>query len=235
MKRTTDPSQIFTLVELLVVISIIAILASLLLPSLNLARDRAKSIACIGNLRQLGQTFTSYANDYNEYLPAARFSIDTSTRIEWRPNLGKLGYLPPYANVNLDSNLGDLAFCPMTHIRRCVYNTYGVPMGNSDIGGITHIEGSSNRFYSRMLRKLNNKHLLLSDSRHGWTDTSEYYTNGTLYINNGTGAKLSVSSSYRAISVRHNKRFNAAFPDGSASSNDSRWIRDSGLYYYVDI
>lgn len=59
----------FTLVEILVVISIIALLLSILIPSLNLARGQAKSIVCLTRLNQVGLCVNMYASDYNEHFP----------------------------------------------------------------------------------------------------------------------------------------------------------------------
>ncbi len=89
MKETRNH---FTLIELLTVIAIIAILAAMLLPSLNRARDKAKALSCMNNARQLAAMHELYLSSSSDWYVPVYFKSDTKTRV-WTSVFWQMGLI----------------------------------------------------------------------------------------------------------------------------------------------
>jgi prepilin-type N-terminal cleavage/methylation domain-containing protein/prepilin-type processing-associated H-X9-DG protein len=117
--------KVFTLIELLVVIAIIAILAAMLLPALNKARDRAKTIQCQNNQKQIGLAVCQYRGDYNEMMTATNDPDDHPKEV-WSVVL--------YNNKYIFK--GPIFFCPISQVydndsAGWRYYTYGMMYGST--------------------------------------------------------------------------------------------------------
>ncbi|MBN1344187.1 MAG: prepilin-type N-terminal cleavage/methylation domain-containing protein [Phycisphaerae bacterium] len=91
----------FTLIELLVVVAIIALLISILLPSLSAAKENGRRALCMSNMHHIGLAFKQYFQDYNDYLPiAAELPDDPNEANEPDYHPPIMEFLKPYTRAD---------------------------------------------------------------------------------------------------------------------------------------
>lgn len=131
-KKRSPSTHGFTLIEMLVVVAIIAILASLLMPALQRARSSAEQIDCAHALKQVGVCFNMYASDYKSFIPPAWVSAQEQWTVQ----------LQPYG-VKTDKSQ-HLLSC------RAARNTYAASNGNIYLTYGKNVTGIGDNKYSRM-------------------------------------------------------------------------------------
>lgn len=115
MKISRSKAKGFTLIELLVVIAIIAILAAILFPVFAKAREKARQISCVSNMKQIGLGILQYSQDSDELMPTKGFATNNNTAyVSWEnivaPYIKNGGGV--YTGAGDTGNTGGVFACP---------------------------------------------------------------------------------------------------------------------------
>ncbi len=201
----------FTLIELLIVVAIIAILASMLLPALNRAREMAKKTQCISNLKQIATTMQSYADDFRDTFPPVYKSAGVDY---WYQVVG-----PRYFGFNIDSFVAlpigaakNIALlCPS-----CV-KTGGQGTNYIVNGSFSYVvSGTTQNLPLQRIRQTSQTALFTEGGDKFQRSPGELLQGQVPFFN--YPGRVTAGNSYGCIAYPHNVNLNISFADGHVAS-----------------